>query len=79
MKRTTCLPVSQETQNFIHSKNILGIVTVFAVIMLAFPSIPGILPKRRKQIIVVDKLNIQSTEFKISGMTGCEEHVNHIK
>ena len=33
----------------------------------------------QKQIIIVDKSDIKTTEFKISGMTctGCEEHVNH--
>jgi mercuric ion transport protein len=65
---------------FIQSKIFLGIVTVFAVIMLAFPYYSGVFyPNTEKQIIVVDKLNIQSTEFKISGMTcaSCEEHVNH--
>jgi hypothetical protein len=49
-------------------KNIfLGIVTVFADNAGFSIHSESILPKRRKQIIVVDKLNIQSTEFKISG------------
>ncbi|WP_034920645.1 mercuric transport protein MerTP [Gillisia sp. CAL575] len=65
---------------YIHSKNFLGIVTVFAIVMLAFPFYSGIFyPKTEKQIILVDKSDIQTTEYKISGMTcaGCEEHVNH--
>ncbi|WP_339921016.1 mercuric transport protein MerTP [uncultured Flavobacterium sp.] len=65
----------------IQSKIFLRIVTVFAVIMLAFPYYSGVFyPNTEKQIIVVDKLNIQSTEFKISGMTcaSCEEHVNKL-
>lgn len=35
------------------------------------------LPKTEKQIIIVEKSNIETVEFKISGMTctGCEHHV----
>jgi copper chaperone CopZ len=48
--------------------------------MLAFPYYSGIFyPNTEKQVIVVDKSDIKTTEFKISGMTcvSCEEHVNH--
>tara|TARA_R110001583_G_scaffold158611_1_gene310515 strand:- start:1879 stop:2499 length:621 start_codon:yes stop_codon:yes gene_type:complete len=65
---------------FIQSKTFLGIVTAFAIVMLAFPYYSGIFyPNTDKQIIVVDKSYIKTTEFKISGMTcaSCEEHVNH--
>ncbi len=65
---------------FIHSKTFLGIVTAFAIAMLAFPYYSGIFyPNTEKQIIVVDKADLKTTEFKISGMTceSCEDHVNH--
>jgi mercuric ion transport protein len=65
---------------FIQSKKFLGIVTVFAMAMMAFPSYSGFFyPNTEKQIIVVDKTDIKITEFKVSGMTcaSCEEHVNH--
>ena len=58
----------------------LGIVTAFAIVMLAFPYYAHIFyPKTEKQIIVVDTSNVQTVEFFISGMTcaSCEEHVNH--
>jgi copper chaperone CopZ len=58
----------------------LGIVTVFAIVMLAFPYYSSIFyPKTEKQIIVVDKSNVQKAEFTISGMTctSCEANVNH--
>ena len=58
----------------------LGIVTAFAIVMLAFPYYAHIFyPKTEKQVIVVDKSNVQTVEFTISGMTcaSCEEHVNH--
>ena len=47
--------------------------------MMAFPYYSGIFyPNTEKQIIVVDKSDIKTKEFKISGMTcaSCEEHVN---
>jgi len=54
-------------------------VTVFAILMLSFPYYSGIFySNTEKQIIVVDKSDIKTTEFKISGMTcaSCEENVN---
>jgi len=78
---TDDLPAGQAGKpKFIQSKTFLGIVTAFAIIMLAFPYYSGIFyPNTEKQIIVVDKSDIKTIEFKISGMTcaGCEEHVNH--
>ena len=70
---------TEEKPKFIQSKKFLGIITAFAIVMLAFPYYSGIFyPKMEKQIIVVDKSDIFTTEFKISGMTcaSCEEHVN---
>ena len=79
-KEIDCECDMDEKPKFIQSKTFLGIVTVFAVIMLAFPYYSGFFyPNTEKQIIVVNKSDIKTTEFKISGMTcaGCEEHVNH--
>jgi copper chaperone CopZ len=58
----------------------LGIITGFAVIMMLFPYYSSLFyPTNEKQIIVFDKSNLKTTEFKIKGMTclSCEEHVNH--
>ncbi len=71
---------TEERPKFIQSKKFLGIVTVFAIVMLAFPYYSGVFYQNtEKQIVVVDKSDIKRTEFKISGMTcaGCEENVNH--
>jgi copper chaperone CopZ len=79
-KEIDCDCETDEKPKFIQSKKFLGIVTVFAIVMLAFPYYSGIFyPNTEKQIIVVDKSDIKTTEFKISGMTcaSCEEHVNH--
>ena len=79
-KEIDCECDTDEKPKFIQSKKILGIVTVFAIVLLAFPYYSGIFyPNTEKQIIVVDKSDIKTTEFKINGMTcaSCEEHVNH--
>jgi copper chaperone CopZ len=79
-KEIECECETDEKPKLIQSKKFLGIVTVFAIVMLAFPYYSGIFyPKTEKQIIIVDKSDIKIMEFKISGMTcaSCEEHVNH--
>ena len=79
-KEIDCECETDEKPKFIQSKTFLGVVTVFAVIMLAFPYYSGVFyPSTKKQVIVVDKSNIKTTEYKISGMTcaSCETHVNH--
>lgn len=65
---------------FIQSKTFLLVITIFAAVMIAFPYYSKIFfPKTEKQIVFVEKSNIQSAEFKISGMTceGCTEEVKH--
>jgi copper chaperone CopZ len=79
-KEIDCECETDEKPKFIQSKTFLGIVTAFAIIMLAFPYYSGIFyANTEKQIIVVDKSDIKTTEFTISGMTcaSCEEHVKH--
>ncbi|MEQ8624450.1 MAG: mercuric transport protein MerTP [Vicingaceae bacterium] len=79
-KEIDCDCDTDERPKFIQSKTFLGIVTAFAIIMLAFPYYSRIFyPNKDKQVIIVDKANIKRAEFKISGMTctGCEEHVKH--
>jgi mercuric ion transport protein len=79
-KQIECNCETEEKPRFIQSKMLLGIVTAFAIVMLAFPYYAHIFyPKTQKEIIVVDKSNVQTIEFSIIGMTcaSCEEHVNH--
>lgn len=79
-KKIDCNCETEEKPKFIQSKMFLGIVTAFAIVMLAFPYYAHIFyPNTEKQVIVVDKSNVQTVEFSISGMTcaSCEEHVNH--
>jgi copper chaperone CopZ len=79
-KQIDCNCDTEEKPKFVQTKMFLGFVTAFAIVMLAFPYYSSIFyPKKEKQIIVVDKSNIQKVEFTISGMTcaSCEEHVNY--
>ena len=79
-KEIDCDCETDEKPSFMQSKKFLGIVTFFAIVMLAFPYYSGIFyAKTDKEIIIVDKSDISTAEFKISGMTcaSCEEHVNH--
>ncbi|MBI3502322.1 MAG: mercuric transport protein MerTP [Bacteroidetes bacterium] len=69
-----------EKPKFIQSKTFLSIVTIFAALMIAFPYYSQLFfPNNEKQIIIIDKSNIQTAEFTISGMNceGCEEEVKH--
>lgn len=79
-KEIDCDCETEGKPKFIQSKTFLGIVTVFAALMLAFPLYADIFyPKQAKQIIVVDKSDLQKVAFTISGMTcnACAEHVKH--
>jgi copper chaperone CopZ len=79
-KEIDCECETDEKPKFLQTKTFLGIVTVFTIVIMAFPYYSGIFyPNTEKQIIVVDKSDIKTIEFKISGMTcaSCEEHVNH--
>lgn len=79
-KEIDCECETDEKPKFIQSRTFLGVVTVFAIVMLAFPYYSGIFyPNTEKKVIIVDKSDIKTIEFRISGMTcaSCEAHVNH--
>ena len=70
---------TDEKPKFMHSKTFLGVVTAFAIVMLAFPYYSSMLyPKTEKQIIIVNNSNIKTTEYKISGMT-CQSCADYIE
>ncbi len=65
---------------FIQSKTFLLIVTLFAALMLTFPSYAKFFfPKNEKNATVVEKSNVQTIELSIKGMSceACEAEVNH--
>lgn len=70
----------ESKKSFLQSKLFLGIVTIFAFLMLAFPYYSQLFyPKNNKLSLIVSSANIQQIKFTVSGMTcsGCEEHVKH--
>ena len=72
-----CTPA--EKPKFTESKRFLGIVTAFAIMMLALPYYSGIFyPNTKREVPVIYKSNIKTTEFKIKGMTcaSCEAPIN---
>ncbi|HRJ30993.1 MAG TPA: mercuric transport protein MerTP [Cyclobacteriaceae bacterium] len=69
-----------KTTSFWKTKSFLGIITFFALAMLSFPHYAHVFyPHQERQAILVDKENLKTVEFEISGMTcqGCAEHVMH--
>lgn len=68
-------------KSFLQSKTFLGIITVFAALMVSFPHYAHIFyPKSPvANVVIVKENNIQQVELKISGMTcqSCSDHVNH--
>ena len=65
---------------FLRSKTFLGIVTVFAILMMAFPLYAKLFyPGPKVQVDTVAAGNKQQVKFIIQGMTceGCEEHINN--
>lgn len=67
--------------SFLQSKTFLGLVTVFAILMMTFPLYAKVFyPKPKVQTATVAAVdNKQQVKFTIQGITceGCEEHVNN--
>jgi len=76
-----CNCETTKKESFLQSKTFLGIVTVFAVLMMAFPLYARMFYPKSKiegvSIAVID--NKQQVKFTIQGMTceACEDHVNN--
>ena len=79
-KQVDCDCEADNKKSFWQSKLFLGIVTVIATLLLAFPYYAKIFyPKpQQTKVIVVDKNNIQTVQLNISGMDceGCTAHIN---
>ena len=79
-KEIQCDCEEDEKKPFMQTKLFLGIVTVFAVLMLAFPYYSSIIyPDNKQEVVYVNLLNIQILELEIEGMTceACDSHVAH--
>lgn len=64
---------------FMQTKTFLGVVTVFAVLMMGFPYYGHIFYPKSDKVVIVSSDNIQEVKFHVSGMTcaSCEEHIKH--
>ncbi|MFT6970692.1 MAG: mercuric ion transport protein [Roseivirga sp.] len=79
-KPIDCGCETTEQSPFTQTKLFLGMVTVFAGVMLAFPIFASaFFPETENKAMPTNQASVQTTEFTIEGMTctGCEEHVNH--
>jgi mercuric ion transport protein len=69
-----------EKPKFLHSKIFLLLVTIFASLMIGFPSYAkAFFPKNENASIVAKKSNIQTVELSIKGLSceACEAEVNN--
>lgn len=79
-READCYCETRTKPKLIETKTFLGVLTAFAMLMLAFPSYSQIFyPKTGSQTVLIDNENLQTVEFSINGMTcaSCEEYVNH--
>lgn len=78
-KEVDCNCDSVEKKSFMQSKLFLGIITVFAAIMLTFPYYSHVFYDNSTSVNAIEEGNAQKSEFTIEGMTcaSCEEHVTH--
>jgi len=76
-----CACEEDEKPSFWQTKKFLGIVTVFAALMLTFPNYAHIFypSNDNKEVVIINASDIQTVTFDVKGMTceACEEHVKH--
>jgi mercuric ion transport protein len=80
-KEIDCACEEDEKPSFLQSKKFLGIITVFAALMLAFPYYSGIFfpENNAAKTIIIKESDIAEANLSIKGMTctGCEHSVDH--
>ncbi|MDA9555694.1 mercuric transport protein MerTP [Pelobium sp.] len=76
-----CNCPEDKNDKFVQSKTFLGVLTVFAILMIFFPSYANIFYKKpiTANNISTLNLNTQKINFAIEGMscTGCEQTINN--
>ncbi|MEE9363434.1 MAG: mercuric transport protein MerTP [Cellulophaga sp.] len=80
IKKDNCNCETVEKQRFIQSKVFLGIVTLFAALMLTFPYFSSVFYSNNgKEIAVASSENLKAIDIGINGMTcfSCEGHINY--
>lgn len=78
-KEVDCNCDTDEKKSFMQSKLFLGIITVFAAVMLTFPYYSHMFYDNEVSGTSINAEHAQKSEFTIDGMTceSCEEHVTH--
>lgn len=70
----------EDKPSFWQTKTFLGIVTVLALLLMAFPKYSHIFypESEKKEIVIINKINIQQVKLNIKGMTceACSETIN---
>jgi len=75
-----CEPGEEEKTPFMQTKTFLGVVTIFAGLMLAFPHYSSIFyPEVTKNVSASEPFEVRQIKLEVAGMTctGCEESINH--
>jgi len=80
-----CACEEGEKTPFLQTRSFLGLVTIFASVMLAFPYYESIFygsifyPANAAQTVVVPADQVETVAYQVSGMTcsSCEAHVKH--
>ena len=76
-----CACEEDEKPPFMQTKKFLGIVTVFATMMLAFPYYAHIFypSNDQKEVVIVNASDLQTVNFDVKGMTcnACASHVEN--
>lgn len=70
----------EENPSFWQTKGFLGVVTILAALLLAFPYYSdAFFPKQEKQVVYVNESQVQTITLDIEGMTctGCEATVKN--
>ncbi len=75
-----CEPGEEEKTPFMQTKTFLGMVTVFAMLMLAFPFYSSVFyPDLTKNTALMEPFEVRQVDLEVAGMTctSCEDHINH--
>jgi len=75
-----CEPGEEEKTPFMQTKTFLGMVTVFAMLMLAFPYYSSAFyPDLTKITATTEPFEVRQVNLEVAGMTctSCEDHINH--
>ena len=73
-----CACEEDEKIPFMQTKLFLGIVTVFAALMLTFPYYSSVFyPDNKKEVVIVNAYDIETLQLDVEGMT-CEACDNHV-